>query len=121
MACDNARFSQLKDRKMMNKLIPPGLVGLAMSCFGLAGISAFAQPVVTVTPSVISNTYPGFLTLTITGLTNGEKVTVQKWLDQNGNGIVDGSEPLVDQFPLTDNDMSNALIGGATNVNVPFD
>ena len=105
----------------MNKMIRSCCGWVAVAFFAITGISVFGQPVVTVTPSVISNTYPGFLTLTITGLTNGENVTVQKWLDQNGNGIVDGSEPLVDQFPLTDNDMSNALIGGATNVNVPFD
>ena len=83
--------------------------------------AGLAQPTLSVSPSVISNTYPGFITLTITGVANGEKVTVQKWLDGNGNGLIDPGEPMIDAFKITDNNNSNAIIGGVTNINVPFD
>jgi len=86
-----------------------------------AGSAIFAQPTLTVTPSVISNTYPGVITLAITGVTNGEKVTVQRWLDLNGNGSIDAGEPMMDAGKITDNNNGNAIIGGVTNLNVPFD
>jgi hypothetical protein len=99
------------------------LAGWLMLLATLAGsINAQPPPVtLTVTPAVISNTYPGVITLNITGLTNTETVTVQRWLDLNGNGVIDPGEPLIDAFNLTDNILTNALIGGITNINVPFD
>ena len=72
-----------------------------------------------VSPSSTSNTYSGLITLQIGGLTNAEPVVVQEFLDVNGNGIVDLGELLVDTFPI--NDGGASLIGGKTNLNVPFD
>ena len=83
--------------------------------------TAFAQPVLTVSPAVTSNTYPGLITLTITGLTNHETVTVQEWLDLNANGTIDPGEPMMDAGKITDNDPSKAIIGGITNINIPID
>jgi hypothetical protein len=83
--------------------------------------TAFAQPTLTVSPAVTSNTYPGLITLNITGLTNFETVTVQEWLDPNANGVIDAGEPMIDAGKITDNDPSNAIIGGVTNINVPID
>ena len=45
-----------------------------------------------VTPSAVSNTYNGTIMLQVTGLTNGETVVVQKFLDANTNGVVDASD-----------------------------
>lgn len=87
----------------------------------LVAMTVSAQVALTVSPSVISNTYPGVITLNITGLTNTEKVIVQKWLDLNGNGVIDAGEPLIDAFKITDNNNANAIIGGITNLNVPMD
>lgn len=81
--------------------------------------TANASALVTVTPSVISNTYPGVITLNITGLTNTEKVTIQRWLDFNGNGSIDAGEPMIDAFKITDG--GAMVIVGITNINVPFD
>jgi hypothetical protein len=81
-----------------------------------AGASAAT---LSVTPSITSNTYSGVITLNITGLTNGEQIVIQKYLDLNGNGIVDSNDPLVDAFRVTDGGAS--IIGGVTNLNVPFD
>jgi len=73
----------------------------------------------TVTPAATSNLYTGVITLAVTGLTNGQPVKVQTYLDLNGNGAVDPGEPLLDVFNLTDGGAS--VIGGVTNISVPFD
>ena len=104
-----------------NLLITKWLTVLAFLIINLQSATTFAAVALTVTPSVISNTYPGVITLDITGLTNTETVTVQRWLDLNGNGSIDAGEPMIDAFKITDNNITNALIGGITNINVPFD
>ena len=87
-----------------------------------AGSALATQPVtLTVSPSVISNTYSGLITLTITGLQSGEKVGIQRWIDLNGNGVIDAGEPMMDGFKVTDNNNTNAIIGSITNLNVPED
>ncbi|HEV2327219.1 MAG TPA: hypothetical protein VGY56_00340 [Verrucomicrobiae bacterium] len=82
---------------------------------------ACAQVTLTVSPSVVSNTYPGVITLNITGLNTGEKIYVTRWIDLNGNGVIDAGEPLMEAFQLVDNDNSYAIVGGITNINIPFD
>ncbi len=73
----------------------------------------------TVTPSAVSNSYTGFITLNIGGLTNGQQVKVQTYLDLNSNGVIEANDPLVDVFNITDGGAS--VIGGVTNVSVPYD
>ena len=72
-----------------------------------------------VTPAAVSNTYTGTVTLQIGGLTNTETVVIQKFLDLNTNGVIDGGDVLVQQFTLQDG--TNFVIGGVTNFNVPGD
>ena len=91
-------------------------VSLAVTWF-CAGIGSAAT--LTVTPSAISNTYTGVITLDITGVTNGEKVAVETYLDLNANGSIDPGEPMMDAFKITDGGVM--VIGGVTNINVPFD
>ncbi|HZQ45626.1 MAG TPA: hypothetical protein VFC07_01330, partial [Verrucomicrobiae bacterium] len=91
----------------------------AFAAWLAAGSAGFAQVTLGVSPSVISNTYAGLITLNITGLTNGEKVTIQRYLDLNANGVIDAGEPLVDAFGITDG--GAMVIGGVTNISVPFD
>jgi len=74
----------------------------------------------TVTPAAISNTYNGTITLQVTGLTSGDTVVVQKFLDANTNGVVGAGDLLVQQFDLTDG-QAGMVIGGVTNINVPGD
>src|SRR2546421_6932474 len=76
------------------------LSGAALLLIGLPGAEAAVG--FTVTPSTVSNTYNGYLTLQVTGLTNTETVVVQKFLDANTNAIVDGGDLLWQQFNLTD-------------------
>lgn len=89
------------------------LLGL-LQCQTLQGAVGF-----TVTPSTVSNTYSGNITLQVTGLTGGGTVVVQEFLDANTNGVIDGADLLWQQFQLTDGQTS--LIGGITNINVPSD
>jgi Carboxypeptidase regulatory-like domain len=86
----------------------------------LAGaVSSRAAVTFTNTPSTVSNTYNGTITLQITGLTNGETVVVQKFLDANTNGVIGPGDLLVQQFQLTDGQAS--AFSGVTNFNVPGD
>jgi hypothetical protein len=93
------------------------LLLLTLAC--LAG-SVRAAVTFNLIPATVSNTYSGVITLQVTGLTNGETVVVQKFLDVNGNGAVDAGDWLVQQFDLTDGQPGMA-IGGITNLNVPGD
>lgn len=77
------------------------------------------QVTVTVTPAVTSNTYSGAITLNITGLTNGEQVKVQTYLDLNDSGVYEANDPLLDAFNISDGGAE--VIGGITNVSEPYD
>src|SRR6185503_14408227 len=72
-----------------------------------------------VSPSTISNTYSGPINLQITGLTNGETVLIERFLDVNGNSIVDAGDPLVQSFPVSDGKVT--AFGGVRDGNVPGD
>ncbi len=91
---------------------------VAFASLAVFGQALFAAVTFNVTPSVVSNTYAGTITLQIAGLTN-KTVVVQKYLDLNTNGVIDGGDVLVQQFTLQDG--TNFVIGGVTNFNVPGD
>ena len=91
---------------------------VAFAWLAAFGQGAIAAVTFTVTPSAVSNTYNGTITLQIGGLTN-KTVVVQKYLDLNTNGVIDGGDLLVQQFTLQDG--TSFVIGGVTNSNVPGD
>jgi hypothetical protein len=92
---------------------------VAFAWLAAFGQGAFAAVTFTNTPAAVSNTYNGTITLQIGGLTNTETVVIQKFLDLNTNGVIDGNDWLVQQFTLKDG--TNFVIGGVTNFNVPGD
>jgi len=92
------------------------IVALAMWLGGLAQ----AAVTFTLTPSTVSNTYAGTITLQVGGLTNRETVVVQKFIDVNTNGVIDANDWPAQQFALTDG-QPGMVIGGVTNFNVPGD
>ncbi len=110
-----------KSPLLMKRTFSPRLISrlLLLSLGSWLGSSAAFAATLSVNPSSISNQYAGLITLAITGLTNLETVTLDKFLDANTNGVIDGGDLLMQRFQLTDNLVS--LIGGATNVNVPSD
>lgn len=88
-----------------------------------AALASNAAVNMTITPSTVSNTYAGTITLQVTGITNGETVLLQKYLDANGNGVVDAGDILWQQGKLTDG-KANVFFDGptaVTNFNVPGD
>ena len=84
------------------------------------GEGAFAAVTFSVTPSAVSNTYNGTITLQIGGILTGDTVVIQKFIDLNTNGVIDGNDWLVQQFNMTDG-QAGMMIGGVTNFNVPGD
>jgi hypothetical protein len=85
----------------------------------LAGSLAGFTATLSVSPTAVSNTYAGLITLTVGGLTNGEAVRIRKYVDANANGMLDAGEVMVQAFRLIDGQA--AVIGGVTNINVPGD
>ena len=77
----------------------------------------------TLTPSAISNTYSGIVSMNITGVTAGQNVYVEKFLSLDGGTNVDSSSSLVQMFGLTDGQASVFTNGATvvTNFNVPGD
>ncbi len=73
----------------------------------------------TVTPAVVMNDYAGKVSLTISGLASGRTVLVERFLDANGNGVVDAGDALNFSFKVTDGQLP--IIGGVRNPNVPGD
>ena len=74
----------------------------------------------TITPTAVSNTYSGPITMLISNMPTGDTVVVQKFGDVNANGVIDAGDVLVQQFNLTDG-QAGMVIGGVTNINVPGD
>jgi len=72
-----------------------------------------------ISPSIVSDTYADLVILQIDGLTNGETVVIDKYLDANTNGAIDDTDWLVQSFRLTDGQVNG--FGGATNINIPYD
>src|SRR3989442_8524001 len=112
--CD-ARIGKLSMKTLLNSPRSFGLAALLIG--GLAAASQAAT--ISISPASISNSFSGNLTIQIGGLTNGETVLVERFLDLNTNGIIDAAEPLVQSFKLTDGQVSS--IGGVRNGNIPGD
>jgi hypothetical protein len=99
-------------------------IGLRLAAFQLGLLLCqnlpAAQPVFTITPTAVSNTYIGTITFQIIGIPTGHTVVIQKFGDVVTNGAIAAGDALVQQFNLTDN-QTGMVIGGVTNVAVPFD
>ncbi|HWD19247.1 MAG TPA: carboxypeptidase regulatory-like domain-containing protein [Verrucomicrobiae bacterium] len=104
----------------MKRLSPATALRLALVLTAwLAGPRLFATTL-TLTPSSISNTFDGQVTLQVTGIAPGGTVVAQKYLDVNGNGVIDAADELIEQFTLTDG-QAGMVIAGVTNGAVPGD
>ncbi len=117
--CQGGGIRGDSSKTMNTKLHPSNLLRLLTLALACALASLADAATLSVSPASTSNTYAGVITLQIGGLTNTESVVVQEFLDGNRNGTVDPGELLVDTFPVSDGGAS--LIGGQTNLNVPFD
>src|SRR5437762_3358534 len=102
---------------MKSRTYPLLIAFLAIAMLGHLRVGVAAT--FTTSPSTISNTYRGPITLQIGGLTNGESVVVDNYYDLNANHLIDTNDVLMGSFRLTDG--LPATIGGVTNLNVPCD
>jgi len=91
---------------------------LVLTCLVLTGANLLAASV-TISPTAVQEDYVGKVSLTVTGLTVGKTVLVERFVDFNGNGVVDAEDKLTLSFKVTDGQV--ALIGGVRNTNVPGD
>ena len=90
-------------------------IGIYISSLAASTVAASLN----ITPSTVTNDYVGNITLSISGLTVGETVRVERFLDVNGNGIIDSSDIMIESYTVTDGQAS--FIGGVRNRNVPGD
>jgi hypothetical protein len=92
---------------------------LICSALWTATVTRAAVALSPLNPSTISNTYSGPITLQITGLTNGETVLLERFIDANTNAAVDPGELLVQSFKVTDGQVT--AFGGVRDTNIPGD
>jgi hypothetical protein len=95
-------------------------INLVLACLLFGAWNSRAAPSITVSPTTITNNYVGGILLSISNLSSaGVTVRVDRFLDVNSNGIVDGNEWAGQSFYVTDG--QEPLIGGVRNSNVPGD
>src|SRR5262245_24610508 len=96
-----------------------GLLFLLLAADICLGSLAHAAAGFSVSPSTISGAYSGSINLQITGLTNGESVLIERFLDVNTNSTIDSGDLLVQSVPVTDGQVTS--FGGVRDLNVPGD
>lgn len=72
-----------------------------------------------IAPTSVAADYAGAVTLNVTGLTAGQAVRVDAFLDRNRNGQIDPNDPLVLSFRVDDG--AAASVEGVRNTNIPGD
>ena len=76
---------------------------LSIVLWGLAGATvSLAAATVSVSPSTITSTTQTDVQVTISGLTNGGIIRLEKWIDTNQNGYQDSSDILWTRKRLQD-------------------
>ena len=105
-----------KTTTMKNILLRLSLVILC----ALALLPSASAADLAISPAAITNDFVGKVTLTITGLSAGQTVRVERFSDLNGNGVVDlATDGVTRSFTVTDGQLP--VIGGVRNLNVPGD
>jgi uncharacterized repeat protein (TIGR03803 family) len=94
-------------------------LGAALGLFFWFAAAACGAVDATLTPSTTSSNSVTPVVLQVTGLSNGESVIVERYVDANANGDVDAGEFLAETFTVTDGQVNS--IGGVRNTNIPGD
>ncbi len=106
----------------MKRLVLPlrsQFLALVVLAYFAAACAAVAAVGFTVSPAAITNDYKGKVMLTITGLSVGQTVKVERLFDFNGNNTVDAEDFVIRTATVTDGQLP--LIGGVRNLNEPGD
>src|ERR1044071_215646 len=81
--------------------------------------TTFSAPTISLSTPSVQNDANIILTHTISGIAQGETVTVERFADLNNNGLIDFGEPPLRTFVVKDG--VRPTIGGVVNGNVPGD
>jgi len=73
----------------------------------------------TLTPNTTDSLSTTPVVLQILGLSTGQSVTIERYADNNGNGVIDSGDTLAEIFTVTEGQVTS--IGGIRNTNVPGD
>src|SRR6185369_11076343 len=94
---------------------------LVLAALFLSVDCADAAVGIAINPAVITNDFLGKISITVTGLTSGKTIRIEKFADYNTNGSISAVESsnLWRSFLVTDGQMP--LLGGCTNLNVAGD
>lgn len=95
-----------------------GDLGTILQSDALSSMPAL-PPRLDLTPGVITNDYPGKVTVTISGLKPGQTAKIETFLDENNNGQIDRDEPLIQSIAVADGVLP--YLNGLRNTNVPGD
>ena len=111
--------SRVRCRVVFGMRLLPLLAFFVLLAGAVAGRAATSAVItLSTSPTTVSNTYNGIVTLQINGLTNGvTNVVVQKFLDVNTNRVIDSHDLLVQQFQLTAG-QANMFTNGTATVTV---
>ena len=82
-------------------------------------LAAWAVPALSVTPASLPIDSTSDVVLQVSGLTDGETVRIERYLDLNANGTIDATDRLLQSFLVTDGTAS--LIGGQAYTAKPGD
>lgn len=99
-----------------------GRSSLRLGAFVLAlvlPLAAWAVPALSVTPASLPIDSTSEVVLQVSGLTAGETVRIERYLDLNASGTIDGSDRLLQSFLVTDG--TGSLIGGQAYLAKPGD
>jgi hypothetical protein len=95
------------------------LILAAVAASSLGSTSLRAAVGFSLSQSTEPNDFTGTVSLTVTGLSLGQEVLVEKFADVNANGTIDASDPLVRSFVIVDGLVTS--FGGHRNINIPGD
>ena len=70
-------------------------------------------------PPIVDTDYQGEIIFNIAGVPSGGKVRLEKFLDLDGDGVIDAGDTLIQSLELTDGNAT--YIGGVRNTSVPGD
>ena len=94
-------------------------LGLTLLAIFISTGSAKGSVNASLTPNTTDSLSTTPVVLQITGLSIGQSVTIERYADNNGNGVIDTGDTLVDIFTVTDGQVIS--IGGIRNTNMPGD
>lgn len=91
----------------------------ALTSFSLLAAAAHGAVDFTLSSNTVSSASTTPLTITVTGLSGGAAITVERYGDLNANSTIDAGDLLTEFYTVTDGAVSS--IDGVRNINIPGD